>query len=62
MELVEEVAIQCMTTTGEEPTRHILGYNGKDHLLEIQPRHTIVVGNSLTLTVKGTRFGKRPNA
>ncbi|MBI5091537.1 MAG: hypothetical protein HZB26_03735 [Candidatus Hydrogenedentes bacterium] len=57
---VEEVTVRCVSTAGEEPTRHMLGFDGADHLVEIQPSHPIVVGNSLTITVTGTRFGKRP--
>jgi len=58
---VEEVTIRCESTAGEELTRHILGYDGVDHLVEIQAKRPIVVGNSFTLTVKGTQFGKRPS-
>lgn len=56
---VEEVSVQCVSTEGEETVSHMMGYDGEDHLLEIQPDHPIVVGNSLTLTIKGLRFGNR---
>ena len=59
---VEEVSVRCESTAGEETTRHILGYDGADHLVEIQAQRPIVVGNSLKLTVNGTRLGKRPES
>ncbi len=57
-EEVEDVQVNCQSNEGDEQVDHIFGYDGPERLMEIIPKHPILVGNLLKLSIRQTQ-GKR---